>query len=118
MADNGGYRVVPESLRKTQQSLSDTADRWTQLANQTLPSWQLQDGDLGLLGRMANIVQTYNSVVTDITNKVRQGDQSLRAASDALNAVATNYERQDEEYYAKFGWIQRDFNDVAPPPST
>lgn len=117
MSDNG-YLVVPESLRKTQQSLSDTAGRWTQLANQTMPAWRLQDSDLGLLGRMAHVVESYNNVLDDIMNKVRKGGQSLQAAGDALNVVAANYERQDEEYYAKFGWIERDFNQVAPPPSS
>lgn len=110
------YKVVPEALRRAQQSIEATAQRWNEMATHTLPGWKLSEGDLGLIGRMAGIVEEYNSAVDQITNKVQQGQSSLEHAGTALDDVARSYEEQDEEYYVKFGWIERDLDDVARPP--
>ncbi|MGP4015714.1 hypothetical protein [Saccharopolyspora sp. 5N708] len=110
------YRVVPEALRRAQQSFEHTAERWNDFAINTLPGWKMSPGDLGLIGRMSGIVDEYNSAVDEITRRVQAGQQTLEQAAGSLHDVALDYEAQDEEYYAKFGWIKRDLDEVAPPP--
>ena len=110
-----GYRVVPAALRNAQKTYDITAASWVQLRDDVL-GWTLGDNDLGLLGRVAGVVADYNSALATIGDKLQTGSESLRSASDALNQVATAYEAQDEKYYAKFGWTQRQLEGVAPPP--
>jgi hypothetical protein len=111
------YRVVPEALRGAQQSFEHTAARWNEFAIKTLPGWKMGGGDLGLIGRMSGIVDEYNAVVDEITRRVQDGQRKLEHTAGSLHDVAKDYEAQDEEYYAKFGWIERDLDEVAPPPS-
>lgn len=110
-----GYRVVPAALRNAQKAFAITGDKWDALGKD-MAGWTLADGDLGLLGKLAGVVSDYNEAVNAITDKVQTGAQSLHAAGTALNTVAAAYEKQDEEYYAKFGWTEKQMDGVAAPP--
>jgi hypothetical protein len=110
-----GYRVVPAALRNAQKAFAITGDEWDALGKE-MAGWTLADGDLGLLGRLAGVVSDYNEAVAKITDTLQTGTQSLQAAGTALNSVATAYEQQDEKYYAKFGWTEKQMDGVAPPP--
>ncbi|MFL6142159.1 MAG: hypothetical protein ACJ72N_09895 [Labedaea sp.] len=110
-----GYRVVPASLRNAQKAFAITGDEWDAL-RKDMAGWTLGDTDLGLLGRLAGVVSDYNGAVTTITDKLQTGAQSLHAAGTALDSVAAAYEKQDETYYAKFGWTEQQMDGVAPPP--
>ena len=109
-----GYRVVPGALRNAQKAFAITGDEWDALGKD-MAGWTLADGDLGLLGRLAGVVSDYNEAVTAITDKLQTGAQSLHAAGTALDSVAAAYEKQDEKYYAKFGWTEKQMDGVAPP---
>jgi hypothetical protein len=39
------------------------------------------------------------------------------AARDAMSTVAAKYLAQDDDYYAKFGWMKGDVDKVAKPPA-
>jgi hypothetical protein len=110
-----GYRVVPAALRNAQKAFAITGDEWDALGKE-MAEWTLADGDLGLLGRLAGVVGDYNQSVNEIIGKVQTGAQSLHAAGTALDTVATAYEKQDEKYYAKFGWTEKQMDGVAAPP--
>lgn len=108
-----GFLVVPAALRNAQASFDKTADDWHSLREGMLASWKFEDDSLGLLGRLADVISDYNSAVDTIAEKLMTGVQSMRSASDTLNIVAAEYEAQDEEYYAKFGWIESEMNKVS-----
>jgi hypothetical protein len=110
--EHHGYIVVPAALRNAQRTYDQVTDRWDNLRDQ-VRSWKFEDDSLGLLGKLADVISYYNSAVDKIAEKLTTGSQSLRAASDALDAVAKAYEAQDEEYYAKFGWIQQEMDTVS-----
>jgi hypothetical protein len=110
-----GYLVVPAALRNAQKAFAITADEWDALRKDML-GWTLGDRDLGLLGWLAGVVTDYNEAVSTITDKLQTGAQSLHSAGTALDSVAAAYEKQDEEYYAKFGWTEKQLDGVAPPP--
>lgn len=110
------WRVVPQALRSSQRAFEDTADQWYGL-HRALPEWKLGDGDLGLLGRVAGVVEDYNQAVDDITTKAKTGVDSFRAMSQALDDVARTYEAQDEKYYEAFGYLDENRGKVPPPPT-
>lgn len=112
---HNGYLVVPAALRNAQKTYDVVAASWDTLREDVL-SWTLEDGDLGLLGRLAGVVGDYNGAVQEIADKLQTGSQSLHSAGEALNHVAAAYEAQDEKYYAAFGWTQKQMDGVAPPP--
>jgi hypothetical protein len=110
------WRVVPQALRDSQVAFDDTADRWEGLYL-TMPDWRLDDGDLGLLGRVAGVVKDYNQAVDTITAKTQTGLDSFRAMSQALDDVARTYEALDEKYYEAFGYLDKNRGRVPPPPT-
>lgn len=116
MAEEEGYRVVPGALRNAQQAFDAAAGQWTTFHRFNLPGWRMEPGTLGLLGRLAGVVGDYNGAVDTISNTVESGIAEFTAGSDALHESANAYEAQEEDYYAEFGYVDRDLGDVAPPP--
>lgn len=110
-----GFLAVPAAVRNAQKTYDIVADSWTQLGADML-GWKLEPTDLGLIGRLADVTSDYNEAIDTIAAKVGTGAERLRAAGVALNEVATAYEAQDSAYYAKFGWLEKDLDGVAPPP--
>lgn len=112
-----GFRVVPAAVRNAQKTYDIVARNWTQLRDDMdAHRWKMEDGELGLIGREAGIIDDYNEMIDTIADKLNTGAERLRGAGEALNAVASAYEAQDETYYAKFGWLDKQLDGVAPPP--
>lgn len=111
------FKVVPEALRRAQMAFDYAQQEWGILAESMRSEWLMGAGDLGLIGRVSGIVDVYNAVVAEMSSQVETGQVKLARTSDALREVASDYEAVDEEYYEKFGWIERDLDEVAPPPS-
>ena len=107
-----GYLVVPAALRDAQRTYDHTTDRWNTLRDRVL-AWKFDDDSLGLLGRLAGVITDYNEAVDKIADKLTTGSTSMRAASDTLDTVAKAYEAQDEAYYAKFGWLEKQMDEVS-----
>jgi hypothetical protein len=110
-----GYRVVPGALRNAQKTYDIVARNWT-LLREDMIGWKLDDSELGLIGRQAGVVDDYNEAIDTIAAKLDTGAERMRSAGEALHEVATAYEAQDAAYYAKFGWLDKQLDGVAPPP--
>jgi hypothetical protein len=106
-----GFEVIPQALRDTQTAFDDAASRWDNLSQKDLPTWRMHDGDLGLLGRLAGVVQDYNGAIDQVIGKAKAGSDGFRQASVNLDKAAKAYEAQDEEYYKQFGWASATIND-------
>lgn len=57
---------------------------------------KLKDSDLGLIGKAARCVDSYNSEVADaMIQKFKDGSKGLVASGDALNLVIKNYDKTE-----------------------
>lgn len=110
-----GFRVVPAALRNAQKTYDIVARNCAKLGEDML-GWKMADADLGLIGRQAAVIDDYNEAIDTISDKLNTGAEHMRSAGEALKEVATAYEAQDAAYYAKFGWLEKDLDGVAPPP--
>jgi hypothetical protein len=110
-----GFRAVPAAVRNAQKTYDIVASSWAQLGADML-DWKMADDDLGLIGRQAKVIDDYNAAIDTIAGKLNTGAERMRSAGAAVNDVATAYEAQDAAYYAKFGWLEKDLDGVAPPP--
>jgi len=106
-----GFEVVPRSLRSTQTAYQDAAHRYRQFLTNDIGDLIMNEEDLGLIGQMAGVVSDYNKSVTRIADKSAMSLNSLMSAANSLDIAAKAYEAQDEEYYAKFGWVAGKFED-------
>ncbi|MQA86381.1 MAG: hypothetical protein GEV03_17540 [Streptosporangiales bacterium] len=100
------YKVVPDALRKAVQFVDGAADGW-QNAKNALNGQSLGGDDLGLLGNKAEVPPKYNEALQDTVQNLTDGEKKLREAATALGKVAKVYESKDEEYYKKFGYVDR-----------
>lgn len=96
---------MPEALRTAQKSIKDTAAEW-QETTKNIDDRRLNDDDLGLLGKAADVVGNYNKVLDHLRKYTTEGAKRLQSMSKSLDEVATTYENQDAAYYRKFGWIK------------
>ena len=110
-----GYRVVPGALRNAQKTYDIVARSWTSL-REDVRRWKLDEGDLGLIGREAGVVGDYNEATDTVADKLGTCADRMQSAGEVLHEVATAYEAQDAEYYARFGWLENRLDGVAPPP--
>ncbi|MCX9190905.1 hypothetical protein C3Y87_05650 [Carbonactinospora thermoautotrophica] len=111
------FSVVPAALRANVKLLQQASENW-QRAYSELNNRQLAEDALGLLAKMAGVPSAYNAALHDVADKIRRGSEVLTAAADALGAVAAEYERKDEEYAKKFGYIGDGMPDRPPTPAT
>ncbi|WP_020663148.1 hypothetical protein [Amycolatopsis benzoatilytica] len=105
------YEVVPQSLRATQDSYRKAAEGLAYLAAAQIPMYAIPPMGLGLLGRESGIEADYNGAIQQIEMKVADSCRSITYAADNLDTAAKAYEAQDEEYYKKFGWLDRQGQD-------
>jgi uncharacterized protein YukE len=86
-----GFSVDVQALGKVAKAYQDTSDQWARLLKD-LEGWKLGDGDLGVIGRRANVIGDYNTAVQTIIDKVRTSVTNLAAASKGLDAAADHYQ--------------------------
>lgn len=111
---NDGWRVVPQALRKNQFAFDNAAHRWGTLSRSLL-DLRLSELDLGILGKVAGIIEDYNEALETIDGKVKPGQQRLTDDGNALRSVADLYENQDRSYYESFGYLAEQLGRVSPP---
>jgi hypothetical protein len=99
------YHVVPAALRQAQQSWDYSADVWQEFAAGLGGRAVLSEHSMGVIGRMAGFTKDYNNAVDEIRGKADSGSSQLKMTGHALAEVAGDYERRDEAYYRKFGYI-------------
>lgn len=102
-----GFKVVPQSLRDTAKAFDAAAGQW-KAANTAVSGATLNDDALGLLGRLSGFVTSYNSTVTTASGLLTQGETALHDAATKLGTVASTYENKDADYYAMFGYLQKE----------
>ena len=99
------YHVVPGALRRAQQSWEYSADVWEQFCAGLSGRAVMSEHSMGVLGRMSGFTKDYNNAVDEIGEKAESGANQLQITSATLSEVAADYERRDEAYYRKFGYI-------------
>ncbi|MQA87864.1 MAG: hypothetical protein GEV03_25380 [Streptosporangiales bacterium] len=102
MGDND-YHVVPESLRKMAQRLGQIAKLYED-ATGWVQGISMRPYDLGLLGAMAKLPDTYNQGTLKFQAEFRQAGERTRDAESALKKVAEVYEDKDAEWWRRFGY--------------
>lgn len=109
------YTVVPKAVRDGSIAFDDAADKWDGFVKSTKSgpggpdhqsTWRLNMSDLGVLGRMSGVIDEYNKAVATIAGKAQESATALREASETLNVVATEYEKQDYTAYERFGYTR------------
>jgi hypothetical protein len=109
------YTVVPKAVRDGSTAFGTAANKWSGFYRSTKNGpggadhqsvWRLGMSDLGVLGRMSGVIDEYNSAVNTIATKANDSATALNQARDALNVVATEYEKQDYSAYERFGYTR------------
>lgn len=103
-----GYYVVPDALRKNATAWEDVQHNLMGLVETARNDWNMNDGDMGIIGRNTNFVKQYNEARNEIIEKVVKDSYQSMETKEKLDNVATTYEDKDAEYYKKFGYLSGD----------
>lgn len=95
------YEIQRSILQATSTDFSAAARNWD-LANSHLGGAKLFDDDLGIIGRMANIVSSYNQAVDTTWQKLNAGAKALRDGGAALDKVGVYYEQAEKRASGNF----------------
>jgi hypothetical protein len=96
------FHVVPEALRLQAVEIKNCADHYYSAANE-IGAQRMGSRALGIFGD--DITRMFNDVLTDVEDKLRAGQRTIKSAGDGLDICATHYEQVDNDYYRKFGYI-------------
>lgn len=94
--------VCPEALRMQAREIEDCSIHYTTSASR-VGEHRLAPLTLGALGR--DIVQIFNDMSLDVSNKLKDSAATIHSASAGIYACATHYQGVDDDYYRKFGYI-------------
>ncbi|WP_028479131.1 hypothetical protein [Nocardia sp. CNY236] len=96
------FHVVPAALRLQAEEIRQASGHWGSAAD-WIEKNNLTEDSLGYFGK--SIVQTFNQVAADVSDKLRQGKRAIESASDGIDLCANHFESLDAEYYRRFGYI-------------
>lgn len=94
--------VCPEALRIQAVEIEDCAGHYTTSATR-VGEHRLAPLALGALGR--DIVQHFNDMSLNVSNKLKDSAATIDSAADGIRACATHFQGVDDDYYRKFGYI-------------
>jgi hypothetical protein len=100
-AAGSGFEVYPEALRAATDDVFAARDKVVKFGNEDLAQVVLRDGDVGMLGAQADVVQKFNEAITHIREKTDKGATQLERFATALDKAADYYETQDEEDFKR-----------------
>ncbi|MFD3507065.1 hypothetical protein [Nocardia sp. NPDC058666] len=94
--------VCPQALRMQAREIGDCSVHYTTSAAR-VGEHRLSPLALGALGR--DIVQHFNDMSLNVSNKLKDSAATVQSAADGIHACATHFEGMDDDYYRKFGYI-------------